>query len=74
MQIMSTQADEIIRAAKSKATEIGIAVSVVVMDAGGNLKAFSRMDNAWLGTIDGAGVPDKAALSISAGTAAGMFT
>lgn len=52
MQITSTQADAILHAAKSKATEIGIAASIVVMDSGGNLKAFSRMDGAWLGSID----------------------
>jgi uncharacterized protein GlcG (DUF336 family) len=46
------QADSILQAAKSKAEEIGITVSVVVMDAGGNLKAFSRMDGAWLGSVD----------------------
>lgn len=52
MQITSTQAEALIRAAQSKAAEIGIAVSVVVMDPGANLKALSRMDGAWLGTID----------------------
>jgi hypothetical protein len=50
--ITSNQADVLIHAAKSKAVEIGIAVTVVVMDTGGNLKALSRMDGAWLGSID----------------------
>jgi uncharacterized protein GlcG (DUF336 family) len=45
-------ADAILQASRSKAEKIGIAVSVVVMDAGGNLKALSRMDGAWLGSID----------------------
>src|SRR4051812_49551168 len=26
--------------------------NIAVVDAGGNLKAFARMDNAWLGSID----------------------
>jgi uncharacterized protein GlcG (DUF336 family) len=49
--ITCSQADSILQAARSKAEEIEIAVSVVVMD-GGNLKAFSRMDGAWLGSVD----------------------
>jgi uncharacterized protein GlcG (DUF336 family) len=50
--IACSEADSILQAARSKAEEIGIAVSVVVMDAGGNLKALSRMDGAWLGSVD----------------------
>ena len=50
--ITSHEADLVLEAARAKAGQLGIAVSVVVMDAGGNLKALSRMDGAWLGTID----------------------
>jgi uncharacterized protein GlcG (DUF336 family) len=50
--ITSHHADLILEACRSKATELGIAVSVVVMDSGGNLKALARMDGAWLGSID----------------------
>jgi uncharacterized protein GlcG (DUF336 family) len=50
--ITSERADILTRAAKAKAADIGIAVSIVVLDSGGNLKAFSRMDGAWLGSID----------------------
>jgi uncharacterized protein GlcG (DUF336 family) len=50
--ISCRQADSILQASRSRADQIGIAVSVVVMDAGGNLKALSRMDGAWLGSID----------------------
>jgi uncharacterized protein GlcG (DUF336 family) len=52
MTITSERADSLIKAAKAKAVDIGIAVSVVVLDSGGHLKAFSRMDGAWLGSID----------------------
>jgi len=52
MQVTSQQADILIGAAKSKAEAIGIAASIVVLDAGGHIKAFSRMDGAWLGSID----------------------
>jgi uncharacterized protein GlcG (DUF336 family) len=45
-------AGAILQASRSKAEKIGIAVSIAVMDAGGNLKALSRMDGAWLGSID----------------------
>ena len=50
--ITSRHADLILEASRAKATELGIAVSVVVMDSGGNLKALARMDGAWLGSID----------------------
>ncbi|MEJ1976964.1 MAG: heme-binding protein [Acetobacteraceae bacterium] len=52
MPMTSDQAETLIGAAKLKATEIGIAVSIVVLDFAGHLKAFSRMDGAWLGSID----------------------
>src|SRR6201998_1670700 len=39
-------------AAKKKGPEIGTLMDISVVDAGGNLKAFARMDGAWLGSID----------------------
>ena len=48
----SLQADLMLDASRSKANQLGIAVCVALMDAGGNLKALSRMDGAWLGSID----------------------
>jgi uncharacterized protein GlcG (DUF336 family) len=39
-------------AAFEKAKQIDTKMDVAVVDAGGNLKAFSRMDGAWLGSID----------------------
>ncbi|WP_329454174.1 GlcG/HbpS family heme-binding protein [Streptomyces sp. NBC_01497] len=36
----------------AKATEIGVPMNIAVVDAGGNLLHFSRMDDAWLGSID----------------------
>jgi uncharacterized protein GlcG (DUF336 family) len=50
--VKSNQAATLLRAAQLKATEIGVAVSIAVLDAGGNLTAFCRMDGAWLGSID----------------------
>ena len=45
-------ARKIIAAAQKKAAEIKQPMNVAVCDAGGNLLAFERMENAWLGSID----------------------
>ena len=39
-------------AALQKAEQINTKMDIAVVDAGGNLKAFVRMDGAWLGSID----------------------
>jgi len=39
-------------AAIEKAKQLGLKINVAVVDAGANLKAFARMDGAWLGSID----------------------
>ncbi|MFA7236460.1 MAG: heme-binding protein [Phycisphaeraceae bacterium] len=39
-------------AAVVKAGQMNLAMDIAVVDAGGNLKAFLRMDGAWLGSID----------------------
>lgn len=46
------QAQTVVAAAMKKAEEISTLMNVAVVDAGGNLKAFVRMDGAWLGSID----------------------
>jgi uncharacterized protein GlcG (DUF336 family) len=46
------QAQSVVAAALKKADEISTLMNVTVIDAGGNLKAFARMDGAWLGSID----------------------
>ena len=45
-------AEKVVIAAKNKAAELGTRMDIAVVDAGGNLKAFTRMDGAWLGSID----------------------
>jgi len=53
MEDLTLQAAErILAAAKKKAAELGTRMDIAVVDAGGNLKAFVRMDGAWLGSID----------------------
>jgi uncharacterized protein GlcG (DUF336 family) len=47
-----SQAQQVLEAAMKKAAEIDTLMNVAVVDAGGNLKAFGRMDGAWLGSID----------------------
>ncbi len=46
------QARAIVEAAYRKAEEIDTKMDIAVVDAGANLKAFIRMDGAWLGSID----------------------
>ena len=46
------EARKIVTAAIGKSTEIGVTMDIAVVDSGGNLKAFARMDGAWLGSID----------------------
>ena len=46
------QARTAVNAALEKSKEIGAKMNVAVVDAGANLKAFARMDGAWLGSID----------------------
>ena len=52
MNITLEQAEKVIKAAKTKAQKLKVAMDVAVVDAGTNLVAFVRMDNAWLGSID----------------------
>ena len=46
------QAAKVIDAAEAKAKTQGTLMNIAVVDAGGNLKAFARMDGAFLGSVD----------------------
>ncbi len=52
MSITLEQAEKAIMAAKEKAMDLKVAMNVAVIDRGGNLVAFVRMDGAWLGSKD----------------------
>lgn len=52
MNISLEQAEVVSNAAKAKAKEIGVPMNIAIVDEGANLKAFHRMDNAWLGSLD----------------------
>jgi uncharacterized protein GlcG (DUF336 family) len=45
-------AQSIVAAALDKARAMQLKMNIAVVDAGANLKAFARMDGAWLGSID----------------------
>lgn len=50
--ISHAEALKIVFAAKKMADDNGILVNIAVVDAGANLKAFVRMDESYLGSID----------------------
>jgi uncharacterized protein GlcG (DUF336 family) len=50
--ISLAQAQAVIDAAVKKSHDMHLSMDIAVVDAGGNLKAFARMDTAWLGSID----------------------
>lgn len=50
--VSTDEAQSIVEAARRKAEDMGLKMDIAVVDAGANLKAFLRMDGAWLGSID----------------------
>jgi uncharacterized protein GlcG (DUF336 family) len=50
--ISTAQAHRVLDKALQKAAEVETLMNIAVVDGGGNLKACSRMDGAWLGSID----------------------
>ena len=52
MSLSLVEARKIIVAAEAHAETIGQPMNIAVVDEGGNLLAFERMENAWLGSID----------------------
>jgi uncharacterized protein GlcG (DUF336 family) len=50
--ISSELAQKMVNAAVAKARELGVSENVAILDDGGNLKAFSRMDGASIPTIE----------------------
>lgn len=52
MHVSFEVAQEIINKAVEKSKQIGVKMCIAVLDSGGNLKSFTRMDDAWVGSID----------------------
>lgn len=50
--ISRQQAQSVIEAAEEEARRIGQPMNIAVVDAGRELKAFYRMDDAWIGSVD----------------------
>ena len=52
MHVDLENAEKVIEAARKKAVELNTQMCIAVVDSGANLKAFMRMDDAWVGSID----------------------
>ena len=52
MHVTIEDAQAAIEAAREMALETGTKMCIAVVDSGANLKAFHRMDDAWVGSID----------------------
>lgn len=52
MHVTIEQAAAAIAAARAKSDELKIQSCIAVVDSGADLKAFMRMDDAWVGSID----------------------
>ena len=52
MGITLEQAQAAVQAAHQKSFEMGVKMNIAIVDAGANLVAFARMDDAWLGSLD----------------------
>jgi uncharacterized protein GlcG (DUF336 family) len=52
MHVTMDQARAAIEAARKKAVKLETQMCIAVVDSGANLKAFLRMDDAWVGSID----------------------
>jgi uncharacterized protein GlcG (DUF336 family) len=52
MHITIEKAEAAIKAARTRATELKTQMCIAIVDSGANLKAFHRMDDAWVGSID----------------------
>lgn len=66
--ITQAQANQVIEAAVKKAVENNLLMNIAIVDAGGNLKAFVRMDGAFLASIDIAIKKAKTARSLNMST------
>lgn len=52
MNLSLEQANAALKAATEKSMELDLKMNIALVDAGANLKAFARMDGAWLGSVD----------------------
>lgn len=71
MSISLDEANRMVQAAKAKADELNVKLSVAVCDAGGNLLAFNRMSGA--NSVTATVAQGKAAASAGFGRASGAL-
>lgn len=50
--ITAELSNKMLTAAITKSDGLGLRMNIAIVDAGANLKAFHRMDGAWLGSVD----------------------
>jgi len=50
--ITAELSDKMLAAAITKSDALGLRMNIAIVDAGANLKAFHRMDGAWIGSVD----------------------
>jgi uncharacterized protein GlcG (DUF336 family) len=67
-QLTEAGAVKVIDAARSKAAAMGVPQSIAVVDTGGNLRAFRRMDGAKIHSVETAQAKAYTAASIMAAT------
>jgi uncharacterized protein GlcG (DUF336 family) len=71
MHVTIDEAEQALAAGAKKAQETGTQMCIAVTDSGGILKAFKRMDDAWLGSVDIA--IKKAKTAVSFGMTSGQI-
>ncbi|MFT7228733.1 MAG: hypothetical protein ACI8PW_001323 [Methylophilaceae bacterium] len=52
MHVSFAEAQQIVDSAVKKSQELSLKMCIAVLDSGGNIKAFARMDDAWIGSSD----------------------
>lgn len=52
INISLEQARQVIDMALGHARKLDVKMNIAIVDTGGNLVAFNKMDNAWIGSID----------------------
>lgn len=52
MSLTLEQAQAAVDAALAQAKKLDLKMNIAIVDEGANLKAFARMDGAWLGSVD----------------------
>lgn len=52
MEITLKQAQAVLKSAAEKAASLNVPVNITILDTAGHLKAFERMDDAFLGSLD----------------------